>query len=308
MGKTKNAWWKHRLIATLLVVMTVFATCITPALAAYDKNVDYGQKMAQLAQAGKANSPEYKAAQAARNEKIKDMYGGKEPPLNGSTNGTRLSDVLNNSNYGGGSYGNAGSSAGNRYNNGKGSDISNGQANLIIAAIAASGSGKISSDQCRDVINAVTNAASGKGKVSSDDPLTSIVAKVLDNDPNKLNRGLAADIINHDYSDNIGSRTNENGEVAYWEGGKLYWVDKSGDTWKVRADEEHEAQPGAKDLTQAQINEIFKIRQQFEELPNDCSAAERNRIHDAAEDFRKNNGYTGGLNGSMFTGTNNGAI
>ena len=48
MGKTKNAWWKHRLIATLLVVMTVFATCITPALAAYDKNVDYGQKMAQL--------------------------------------------------------------------------------------------------------------------------------------------------------------------------------------------------------------------------------------------------------------------
>ena len=40
MGKTKNAWWKHRLIATLLVVMTVFATCITPALAAYDKNVD----------------------------------------------------------------------------------------------------------------------------------------------------------------------------------------------------------------------------------------------------------------------------
>ena len=101
MGKTKNAWWKHRLIATLLVVMTVFATCITPALAAYDKNVDYGQKMAQLAQAGKANSPEYKAAQAARNEKIKDMYGGKEPPLNGSTNGTRLSDVLNSSNYGG---------------------------------------------------------------------------------------------------------------------------------------------------------------------------------------------------------------
>lgn len=307
MGKTKNAWWKHRLIATLLVVMTVFATCITPALAAYNKNVDYGQKMAQLAQAGKANSPEYKAAQAARNEKIKDMYGGKEPPLNGSTNGTRLSDVLNNSNYGGGSYGNAGSSAGNRYNNGNGSDISNGQANLIIAAIAASGNGKISSDQCRDVINAVTNAASGKGKVSSDDPLTSIVAKVLDNDPNKLNRDLAADIINHDYSNNLGSRTNDAGEVAYWEGGKLYWVDKSGDTWKVRADNEHEAQPGAKDLTQAQINEIFKIRQQFEELPNDCSAAERNRIHDAAEDFRKNNGYTGGLNGSMFTGKNDGS-
>ena len=270
----------------------------------WDSKTDYSVKLAQLERDGKKDSQEYKDTEALRNAKIRDVYGGVEPPINGTS--AKYSEISSKDYSGSGARGNGGATAGTRYDGEGGMSLSTGQTSLILAALAAQNDNTITPDECKDLINAIHNSAKNKEKITAQDPLTKIVTKIYHNNATEHNRDLASQIINHNYSDYDSSRVNDKGEVSYWEGGKLYWVDKSGSEWKIREDKTKKPDPGAIDLTQDQLKEIFSLRKASEELPGTASDSERNSIHDAAEAIRKSLGYTGGINGSMFTNPNKG--
>ena len=83
----------------LMVFAMVFSMFgVASAAKGYDPNVDYSAAIAQAVKEGAPKST-IDSLTSAREAKINDVYGGKEPPLSGSGGSVTFNDVFDSSSY-----------------------------------------------------------------------------------------------------------------------------------------------------------------------------------------------------------------